>query len=275
MERWRGRVAVVTGASAGIGAAIAYQLQDAGLNVVALARRKEKIQAAVEAARKQALERGRVSLGKAPSPGELHTLRCDVSNEDDVLAAFKWVKDNLKTVHILVNNAGVGGCTKLDETNTEEWRRLLNINVLGLSICTREAIQLMRASNVDDGHIVHIGSRSGQVIVGLPGLSVYSASKHAVRVLTEGLRKELVAAKSRIRVTEVSPGLTQTDLMTNLDRGRARALKKVDQSGKLQDFWSIPHLNPEDVADVVLYALSTPPHVQIHEIFVMPVGDAF
>ncbi|KAK7864258.1 hypothetical protein R5R35_009521 [Gryllus longicercus] len=263
MERWRGRVAVVTGASAGIGAAIAYQFQDAGLTVVALARRKEKIPVAVAKAREEAAARGRASLGKAPAPGPLHCVQCDVSNEQDVLAAFKWVRDNVGTVHILVNNAGRGGETRLTGTNTAEWRDILDTNVLGLSMCTREAIQLMREKGVDDGHVVHIGSIAGHIYPVIPGAEIYGATKHAVRVLTEGLRKELVAAKSKIRVTEVSPGVVKTEFVDKL------------KSRGGDDWWKKPHLHPEDIADCVLYAINAPPHVQIHEIIVKPVGEAF
>ncbi|KAK7863450.1 hypothetical protein R5R35_010490 [Gryllus longicercus] len=274
MSQLAGRVAVVTGASAGIGAAIAYQLQDAGVNVVALARRKEKIQSAVEEARQEARKRGRASLGKAPSPGELHTLKCDVSNEEDIVAAFKWVKDNLKTVHILVNNAGIGGRTKLDETNTAEWKGILNTNVMGLSIGTREAVQLMKATGVEDGHIIHIGSWAGHNLLNFPGISMYSASKHAVRVLTEGLRKELVAAKSKIRITEVSPGAVRTDF--SKDRPPSKEVLASWGISKAEDMWTVlPHLQSEDVADAVLYAIATPPHVQIHQILLKPVGENF
>ncbi|KAK7864244.1 hypothetical protein R5R35_009512 [Gryllus longicercus] len=261
MERWRGRVAVVTGASAGIGAAIAYQLQDAGLDVVALARRSEKIPEAVDLARKDAEGRGRVQAqAEGKGRGKLHCLKCDVTSEEDILAAFKWVKANTAGVDVLVNNAGCTGNTGLTETNTAEWKRILNLNVLALSICTREAIQQMMVRGVDDGHIVHIGSITGHIQPIFPQYSMYCASKHAVRVLTEGLRKELVAAKSKIRVTEISPGLVKSDIVNDL---------KIDPA----HVWSLPHMQPEDVADTVIYALGVPPHVQIHEIILRPVGE--
>ncbi|KAK7864238.1 hypothetical protein R5R35_009508 [Gryllus longicercus] len=262
MERWRGRVAVVTGASAGIGAAIAYQLQDAGVNVVAMARRADKIQDAVNAARKAAESRHRSQIGKAPERGQLHCVKCDVSKEDEVLEAFKWVKDNLGGVDILVNNAGVGGNTTLTETNTNDWKRILDINILGLSICTREAIQQMKARGVDDGHIVHMCSISGHWLPRSPEWSMYYASKHAVRVLTEGLRKELVAAKSKIRVSQICPGLVRTDFFDSF-------LENQDE------VWIQNQLYTEDIADAVLYVLNVPPHVQIHDIIVKPVGEEF
>ncbi|KAK7864243.1 hypothetical protein R5R35_009511 [Gryllus longicercus] len=261
MERWRGRVAVVTGASAGIGAAIAYQLQDAGMDVVALARRSEKIPEAVDLARKDAEGRGRVQAqAEGKGRGKLHCLKCDVTSEEDILAAFSWVKANTAGVDVLVNNAGCTGNTGLTETNTAEWKRILDLNVLGLSICTREAIQQMKARGVDDGHIVHISSIAAHVNPFVPQFSMYFASKHAVRVLTEGLRKELVAAKSKIRVTEISPGLVKSDITKDLILDQAM-------------IWSRPHLQPEDVADTVVYALGVPPHVQIHEVILRPLGE--
>ncbi|KAK7864242.1 hypothetical protein R5R35_009510 [Gryllus longicercus] len=261
MERWRGRVAVVTGGSSGIGAAIAYQLQDAGVNVVAVARRHERIREAVEAARNEAKSRGRDAEYKAPTPGQLHCLKCDVCKEDDIQSVFQWVKENTKGVDILVNNAGVVGDTTLTETNTSDWKRVLDINVLGLSICTREAVQQMKARGLDEGHIVHISSIAGlSVYPARPQFSVYAASKNAVRVLTEGLRRELVAANSRIRVTEISPGVVKTDIVKHT---------KIDEA----QFFGRPFLQPEDVAEAVLFALRAPPHVQIHEMVVLPVGQ--
>ncbi|KAK7864256.1 hypothetical protein R5R35_009520 [Gryllus longicercus] len=217
-------------------------------------------QGAVEAARQEAAVRGRESPSRAPEQGKLHCLKCDVSKEDDIINAFKWVKDNAGGVDILINNAGVVGKAKLTDTDTPEWRRLLDVNVLGLCICTREAIQQMRARGVDDGHVVHISSVAAHQDISYPGMEMYSATKHAVRVLTEGLRKELVTAKSKIRVTEVSPGLVRTEIFETLG---------ID----VEMIWKLPYLFPEDVANSVLYALATPPHVQVHEMILKPLGE--
>ncbi|KAK7864245.1 hypothetical protein R5R35_009513 [Gryllus longicercus] len=121
----------------------------------------------------------------------------------------------------------------------------------------------MKAHGVDDGHIIHISSMAGHLDASWPKMAIYSASKHAVRVLTEGLRKELVAAKSRIRVTEVSPGFVKTDILesSGVDSETLKRLEKI------------PFMQPEDIADIVLYALGVPPHVQIHEVMVYPVGQ--
>ncbi|XP_069683460.1 farnesol dehydrogenase-like isoform X2 [Periplaneta americana] len=242
MERWSGRVAVVTGASAGIGASIAAELTKKGLKVVGLARRSEKIE---ELSKKLGSEKGK-----------LYAVKCDVSKEADVKEAFKWVKDNLGGVDILVNNAAVAYKNSIIDSSTDELKKMLDLNVLGLSMCTKEALQLMKEKGVDDGHIIHINSTAGHAPPG--GIfTMYCATKHAVTALTEGLRRELVQQKSKIRVTSLSPGLVKTDMPP-------------------EEFLSnYPALNPEDIADALIYVLGVPPHVQIHELTVMPVGQPF
>ncbi|PNF26475.1 Farnesol dehydrogenase [Cryptotermes secundus] len=240
MERWSGRVAVVTGASSGIGAAIAAELTKKGLKVAGLARRVERVE--------------ELSKSLKSAKGKLHAVKCDVSKETDVQAAFKWVKANLGGVDILVNNAAVAYDTSLSSGSTEELKRMLDLNVLGLSVCTKEALQSMKERGVDDGHIIHINSVGGHVPP-REFYAMFSASKHAVTALTEGLRRELVNLKSKIRVTSLSPGLVRTEMPPE---------KFLD---------TCPSLNPEDIADGVLYVLGVPPHVQIHELSIIPVGQ--
>ncbi|XP_021929710.1 farnesol dehydrogenase-like [Zootermopsis nevadensis] len=233
MERWSGRVAVVTGASSGIGAAIAEELVKKGLKVVGLARRQERIQ--------------ELSKSLKSAKGKLYAVKCDVSKESDVQGAFKWVKDNLGGVDILVNNAAAGYDTSLINGSTEEMKKMLDLNVLGLSVCTKEALQSMKERGVDDGHIIHINSLAGHMPPG-EKYAIYYATKHAVTALTEGLRRELVKQNSKIRVTSLSPGLVKTEMPPQafLD--------------------ACPYLNAEDIADGVLYVLGTPPHVQVLEL---------
>ncbi|PNF16600.1 Dehydrogenase/reductase SDR family member 11 [Cryptotermes secundus] len=252
MERWSGRVAVVTGASAGIGAAIAKELVKKGLKVVGLARRVERIE--------------ELAASLKSAPGKLHALKCDVTKESEVQAAFKWIKTNLGGVDILINNAGAAYNSKLITGPVENWRRILDLNVLALSVCTKEALESMKEKGVDDGHIVHINSVAGHRIP-TSGMStnMYWASKHAVTLLTEGLRQELVAEKSKIRVTSVSPGVVETEFI-------AATGSEVDPK---QIYSSFPHLEAKDVADAVLYVLGVPPHVQIHELTIKPIGESF
>ncbi|XP_069683511.1 farnesol dehydrogenase-like [Periplaneta americana] len=249
MERWSGRVAVVTGTSSGIGAAIAEELVKKGLKVVGLARRVERV---------QELEK---SLKSAP--GKLYPRKCDVTKEEEVKEAFKWVKDNLGGTDILINNAGVGSINTLTDGPVENWRKIFDLNVLALSMCTKEALQSMKEKGVDDGHIVHINSVVGHKV--MEQAAMYSSSKHAVTALTEGLRRELVNQKSKIRVTSVSPGRVRTEI------GQASgATPEMLKARK-----DLPTLQSEDVADAVLYVLGAPPHVQIHELMIKPVGETF
>ncbi|RZC33051.1 adh short and/or KR domain containing protein [Asbolus verrucosus] len=178
MDRWVGKVAVVTGAASGIGAAIVNQLVEKGLIVVGIDLHPEPIE-----------ERAKILSGKK---GKLYAIKADIGKEEDVLRAFKWITENLGPVHILANNAGYGKFGSLMDDDTETWKTVLNTNVLGLCMASREAIKIMRANNIN-GHIVHTNSTLGH------------------RALFEG--REI--------------------------------------------------LNPEDIADGVVYALSTPEHVQV------------
>lgn len=246
MERWVGKVALVTGASAGIGASTAEELVRHGMIVVGFARRVERVQ---ELAKKLSGEKGK-----------LHAVKADVCNEEEVKAGFKWIRDNLGTVHVLVNNAGITRNVLLSEMETPDvMRKIFETNVIGLSLCTGEAIRMMKETGVNDGHIVHINSVAGQSILPFSGHHAYGSSKHAVRVLTEGLRRELLEAKSSIRITSVSPGLVKTEIF--------------EAAGADLSIYENPHLNAKDIADCVIFALGCPSHVQIHELTVKPVGE--
>ncbi|KAF2901342.1 hypothetical protein ILUMI_04848 [Ignelater luminosus] len=251
MNRWKGKVAIVTGASAGIGAAIATKLVESGVIVVGLARGKEKLD-----------EFAKTLENKN---GKFYSFKTDVSKEQDILDAFRWVKESLGPVHILINNAGLRRKTNLIDGNTNMWKEIMDTNVLGLCIATREAIKDMRANKVD-GHIVHMNSVGGHKIVKIPYLSVYPASKHAVTALTETLRQELNSINSKIKITSVSPGLVQTEF---------RLAAGVLEERKDNVFENLPSIEAVDVAEAVMYVLSTPPHVQVHELTIKPVGEHF
>ncbi|XP_069683490.1 dehydrogenase/reductase SDR family member 11-like [Periplaneta americana] len=252
MQRWAGRVAVVTGASAGIGAATAEELVKNGVKVVGLARRVDKIEVLANNLKSQ--------------PGKLYPLKCDITKETEVQEAFKWIKSNLGGVDILINNAGVAKNSKLSTGPVDSWRTILDLNILALSVCTKEALQSMKERGVDDGHIIHINSTAGH---GIPNSEfanlMYCASKYAVTALTEGLRRELVQQKTKIKVTSVSPGIVKTEFAAATGSG-------VDPE---EFYGGLPHLVGKDVADVILYVLATPPHVQIHELTVRPTSQEF
>lgn len=192
MNRWIGKVAVVTGASAGIGAAITVDLVNAGCIVVGLARRPERV---------DELQ----SKCTATAKGTLHSFRCDVSKEADILAAFSWVEKHLGGVDILVNNAGILKTTNLvDAGNTQAIRDVLDTNVMGVVLCTREAFQSMRRREVA-GHIVMINSVSGHYVPYFAGIrdsmNIYQPSKHAVTAMVEVLRQEFQSHGTQIKIT--------------------------------------------------------------------------
>nr|CAD7266287.1 unnamed protein product [Timema shepardi] len=247
MERWSGKVALVTGASAGIGAAIVQELVRHGLKVVGLARRVEKVE--------------ELEAGLNNAPGKLYALKADASKEEDILAAFDWIKKNLGGVHILINNAGVGTAETLSNVSEISWR-VLELNVKGLSIFTREALKSMKERGVNDGHIIHLNSVLGHWLPGGRPVTMYHTSKHIVTVLTEGLRRELVQIGSKTKVTSISPGLTVTEFAN----AYGPEIKKFlyEENAVLQ---------AKDIADAVIYTLGTPPHVQIHEMIIRPVGE--
>nr|CAI5850334.1 unnamed protein product [Callosobruchus analis] len=136
---------------------------------------------------------------------------------------------------------------------------MLNVNVVGLCTATREAVKIMNEHNID-GHIIHINSMLGHFVLGIPGLEIYTASKHAVTALGQAMRKEMGRSNRRIKVTSISPGATDTDFIEQ----EVRDMIKMDSSVML---------SAEDVADSVAYALSTPPHVQIHELMITHMNE--
>ncbi|XP_042859667.1 dehydrogenase/reductase SDR family member 11-like [Penaeus japonicus] len=250
MERWVGRVALVTGASVGIGAAICRQLVGAGMKVVGAARSVEKIQA--------------LSNELSGKPGSLTAMKCDLSKDSDVMNLFTSIKQQFGGVDVCINNAGLSHNHSLLDGTPEEWREMLDVNVVALCLCTREAVASMRERNVDDGQIIHISSMSGHRVTPNPAVHFYTATKYAVTALLEGLRLELRDAKSHIRVAAVSPGIVETEF--------APRMQKSEAGRKL--YTTLECLQPDDIASSVLHVLSAPPHVQIHDILVRPTEQA-
>jgi NADP-dependent 3-hydroxy acid dehydrogenase YdfG len=246
MERWRGKVALVTGASSGIGRAVALRLLGEGMRVAACARRIERVEA----------------LAGEVAGAALLPLRADLREPAQIDAMFAAIRDRWGGVDVVVNNAGVGARAPLVSGDTESWRAMLEVTVLAVAICTREAVTDMRRRG-DDGHVVHISSMSGHRVTA--GIGMYAATKHGVTALTEGLRQELRALGSRIRVTAISPGFVETEFAE-----KATGSKKLAQ----ETYARYPVIQPDEIADAVVYALSRPPHVQLHDILLRPTEQA-
>ncbi len=244
MQQWVGRTALVTGGSRGIGAAVAVRLLAEGMRVVSCSRR----QAAVADI-----------LAEADPSGERSSaVAVDVRDEASVQAAFAAARERFGGVDVLINNAGLGHAAPLAEGTVEEWREMLEVNLLGLCICTREALADMRARG-GFGQIVHIGSMAGQRVPA--GAGLYAATKHAVRALTESLRIELREAGDSIRVGEICPGFVETGFA-------AHYMKSEEKAREIYSQFKV--LEADDVAEAVVYMLSCPPHVQVHDILMRP-----
>lgn len=192
MNKWSGKIAVVTGASAGIGAAIAVELAKHNITVVGLARRKDRI---------EALAKENKNL-----PGKIHAVECDVTKAESITAAFDWVEKKLGGVDILVNNAGTYRKANALDLDVPDDSLTLTIetNFTGLLLCTRRAFKTMQ--NRPLGYIININSIAGHMTANaLPpafGLNIYGATKHAVTNTTEVFRMELATADNRkIRVS--------------------------------------------------------------------------
>ena len=235
-------VALVTGASSGIGEAIARKLAHQGYRLAICARRRDRL---------AELQRQLEDAGTA-----VLMQTADLRQEADILALFDQVRQTWGGVDVLVNNAGLGRKSPLMSGETEAWREMLEVNVLALCVCTREAVKDMQQRG-DRGHIVHLSSLSGHRVPGTSG--VYAASKFAVRALTEGLRQELRAADSQIRVSAISPGFTETEFAANYHGDAAQAE---------QVYSRFPVLQADDVANPVAYVLSQPDYVQVQDVLV-------
>jgi 17beta-estradiol 17-dehydrogenase / 3beta-hydroxysteroid 3-dehydrogenase len=240
-----GKSAVVTGASSGIGAATARALATAGAAVTLGARRADRLE---------------VLAGELRAAGAAVAVeRTDMRREDDVCRLVGVARERFGGVDVLVNNAGLGRAAPLGSSPTEPWREMIEVNVLGLCIATREAIQDMERRGVA-GHVVHVSSMAGHRIPGPDG-GVYAATKFAVRALTEALRQELRARKSPIRVTAISPGYVETEFAA-VFRGRPGADQEL--AARLRT------LEPRDVAEAVVWVVTRPAHVEVHDVLLRP-----
>lgn len=244
MKRWKGRTALVTGASSGIGRAVAIALARAGMRVAICARREHRIR--------------RLADEIAAGPDDVLARKVDLRDELQILELFRVIEQRWGGVDVLVNNAGLGHLSPLCSGKTEHWREMLEINVLALCVCTREALRQMEVRG-QEGHVIHISSMAAHRVP--PGSGVYSATKFAVRSLTEGLRQELRAKGSPIRVTAISPGFVETEFAARFHNSEEKAREIYGQ---------LEVLRPEEIADAVTYVLSQPPHVQVHDILVRP-----
>jgi NADP-dependent 3-hydroxy acid dehydrogenase YdfG len=242
-----GRKAIVTGASSGIGEATALAFAEAGASVALGARRLDRLESLAE----------RISA----NGGKAHPFEVDVSEEDAARAFIESAAEAMGGVDILVNNAGVMLLGAVGGADTDEWRRMVDVNILGLLYCTHATLPLMQQGG--GGHIVNLSSVAGRTAN--LGVAVYNLTKWGVVGFSEALRQE--ALHSNIRVTVVEPGFVATELQGHNENPMVvEATDKVrEQIGEV--------LESEDIAKAILFAVSQPDRVNVNEILVRPTGQ--
>jgi len=239
----QGKVALVTGASSGIGEATALALARAGARVAIAARRRDRLDG--------------VARRIADLRSESLVLEADVARPEQADSIVARTVEKFGRLDVLVNNAGLMLLSPIDRARVEDWRRMLDLNLLGLMTATRAALPHMRRQK--DGHVVNISSTAGRVAN--PDASVYAATKFGVGAFSEALRREVY--KDNIRVTIIEPGAVATELREHVPDPDTR--QRIDTWAT-----SMRQLQSEDVAAAILYAVSQPPHVNVNEILLRP-----
>jgi len=238
-----GKVALVTGASSGIGEATALALVSEGARVAIVARRSDRLEALVKLIQQNG--------------GEALPIIADITDDEQAHQAIIKANQQLGRLDILVNNAGVMLLSPVLESNTKDWRNMINTNLLGLMYTTHAALPLMKAQG--SGHIINISSTAGRFAN--PSAAVYSATKFGVVAFSEALRREVY--KDKIRVTIIEPGLVDTELSDHIPNAET---KKQTEAWKK----SVQQLTSEDIAVGILYAVTQPAHVNVNEILIRP-----
>ncbi|MDQ2084351.1 SDR family oxidoreductase [Xanthobacteraceae bacterium Astr-EGSB] len=239
-----GKVALITGASSGIGAATAAKLAAAGAKVAIAARRVDRL----ESLKTEIAKKG----------GDAVVIDMDVTDPASVKAGVEKLVRAHGSVDILFNNAGVMPLSDLDQFKTDEWHRMVDVNVKGTFNTTAAVLPHMIRQH--SGHIFNTSSIAGRKV--FKGLTVYCATKHALTAFSDGLRME-VGQKHNIRVTCIQPGAVATELYESITDARYR--QQMDELAAQMTF-----LQGEDIADTILFACRAPAHVNVAELFVLP-----
>jgi clavulanate-9-aldehyde reducatase len=242
-----GRVAAITGASSGIGEATALALAGAGAAVSLGARRTDRI--------KELTRRIEADGGRALA------IETDVCDEEQSNVFVRDTKEQLGRLDILVNNAGVMLLGPVVGADTNEWRTMVDVNLLGLLYCTHAALPIMGEQG--SGHIVNISSVAGRFATF--GSAVYNLTKFGVNAFSEALRQEVTPAN--VKVTVIEPGFVATELQSH--NTHPMVLEALENMRKQVG----QPLEAEDIARSILYAVSEPDHVAVNEVLVRPAGQ--
>src|SRR5690606_11768783 len=231
--------------SSGIGYATALALSRAGAKVAAGARRTDRL----ESLQKEIVNNG----------GEVFIQKLDVTKKADCDAFVDAVVKKWGTVDILVNNAGIMPLSFFKNLKVDEWDQMIDVNIKGVLYCTAAVINHMGEKK--SGHIINVSSVAGRIV--FPAGSVYCATKHAVAAFSEGLRQEF-SQRANIRVTCIEPGEVATELLNTITD---KSLEKYVQSAKQRE---AQQLQSEDIANAILFAVESPPHMNVNEILIRP-----
>lgn len=241
-------IVLITGASSGIGKSCAFAFAESGYNLILTARRFDLLQSLA------------TDISKLYGV-KCHTVELDVRNRDHVFQAIDNLPSEWKNISVLVNNAGLAlGLSTIDQGNPDDWDTMIDTNVKGLLYVSRAIMPLMVKRK--SGHIINIGSIAGREVY-LNG-NVYCATKHAVDALSQAMRIDLL--QHGIKVTQVSPGAVETEFSMVRYKGDTEKAKTV--------YDAYTPLNPDDIAEVVIFCASRPPHVNINDVLVMPTAQA-
>ena len=237
------KVAVITGASSGIGRATALALAAKGMKVALGARRSQRL---------EELEAEIAAAGGTAMSFAVDVTKRGLCQEFVDNTIQKWGR-----VDVLVNNAGLMPLSFVKNLHVDEWDRMIDVNIKGVLYCT--AAVLPRMLDAGSGHIINVSSVAGRLV--FPAGSVYCATKHAVTAFSEGLRQELSVRKG-IRVTCIEPGVVATELTHTITD---KSLEKFVEGSK-----SMEALQSEDIAEAIVYAVHCPAHVNVNEILIRP-----
>ncbi len=237
------KVIIVTGASSGIGYATALALSKAGAKVAIGARRTDKLSKLEDEITKNG--------------GECFSQKLDVTKKTECDSFVNATIKKWGGVDVLINNAGLMPLSFVKNLKVDEWDQMIDVNIKGVLYCTAAVISHMYEKK--SGHIINISSVAGRIV--FPSGSVYCATKHAVAAFSEGLREEF-STRSNIRVTCIEPGVVSTELTNTITD---ESLKSFVEGSKKMD-----SLNPEDIANAILYAIDAPNHVNVNEVLIRP-----
>jgi NADP-dependent 3-hydroxy acid dehydrogenase YdfG len=238
------KVVAITGASSGIGEATALACAKAGAKVALGARRADRIEELA----------GRIQA----DGGQAVAIETDVTHEASARAFVEGAREQLGGLHGLVNNAGLMLLGPVEGADTDHWRRMVEVNCLGLLYCTHAALPVMREEG--SGHIVNTSSVAGRVAA--LGSAVYNLTKWGVVGFSEALRQE--ALHANVRVTVIEPGYVETELQGH-NEGNPIVMEAMEKTRQ-----QIDPLQASDIADAILYALTRPQHVGINEVLIRP-----